>query len=1128
MSSHDHSPDAPRFRRKDLDEALAQPSPDAAREPEPAPPQLAQGADGTAGAPARSFFQRADASQPLANAEIAAAPEPASAEPDSPEMAEPSEPVNETPAIFRRADSAFRRADAPTNEPIPQPSEPVPTDAVNAEAPTLAAEALPDAPTTTAAEPTSVDEPASTLPRIGLRASDVTPASELAPEPALESGLTSEPASLAPESLAEPQAPQSDAPPIAAFAPAPEPPTLETPTFAVELVSEPTSTADDAPIAALPVEEAPVSETPSETPNDAPSAAAAELSTAPEITAPQAQAEAPPEILATEASPATDSPATDITAVDTTPSELTAAHSPEPDGTATAEIVEEDTFDPFAALALPPWPEDPAPTTEPAAISDTPAEPQAGAETQALTEPEAEATHEVAMELTPDTATEPAVEAESGAAPEVPVEAPIEPAAETSPVTVAEPSAEAPTELPTELPAESPTEPVTETMPDPIAQTLTETPAEPLAESPTEPAFDAAPDAGAEAPADMPAASDAAPTELTLEQVMAMMASEGSDAGGGGESWGTTPLTLPPEKLELLQFMITDLRGGAEQIEPIIAEIADITTRAEAAASMRDLADGMRKTAEFFEFASLNTLIDLLHRVGLRIADVQDDNLNEVLLRVRAVKRLIDQHASALEVMMETSWPLHTLSERIDSLLSGMPMDPAFVAWHRNDIDRVLELDRVVEGVEPLPEPGSAPIAPVDNSAAATTQTASTQASTTDPASAEKAIPIVRVDERLLEQLFDLVGQLVLSKNRLSRVTRMLQSARDTRDSIEELVVTASELDRLTSSLQTGIMQTRLQPIGKLFERYPRVIRDVARLADKEIEIELHGQDILVDKGLIESLSDPLTQLLRHAASHSIEAPADREARGKPRSGRVTLSATHQGTHVVITLHDDGSGIDPAALRAKAVELGIVPEADAAAMREAQLMELCFNEDMGVGMLAGMDQKLRKFNAEPAISSEPGVSCTITVSVPLAAAIIPSMLVGVGPSMYAIPLKAVVEILKPGAEHRSEMGGRPLIRLREQVLPVVNLRESLNESAPEGVPEGELPRFAVVVDNAGHRAALLVDRVVGQQEIVLKQLDERCAVEGPFSGATIRDDGSVSLILDIARVLRDLSTEAVA
>lgn len=372
------------------------------------------------------------------------------------------------------------------------------------------------------------------------------------------------------------------------------------------------------------------------------------------------------------------------------------------------------------------------------------------------------------------------------------------------------------------------------------------------------------------------------------------------------------------------------------------------------------------------------------------------------------------------------------------------------------------------------------------------------------------------------------MGQLVLSKNRLSRVTRMLQSARDTRDSIEELVVTASELDRLTSSLQTGIMQTRLQPIGKLFERYPRVIRDVARLADKEIEIELHGQDILVDKGLIESLSDPLTQLLRHAASYSIEAPADREARGKPRTGRVTLSASHQGTHVVITLHDDGSGIDPAALRAKAVELGILPEADASAMREAQLMELCFNEDMGVGMLAGMDQKLRKFDAEPSISSEPGASCTITVSVPLAAAIIPSMLVGVGRSMYAIPLKAVVEILKPGAEQRSEMGGRPLICLREQVLPVVNLRESLNESAPEGTAEGELPRFAVVVDNAGHRAALLVDRVVGQQEIVLKQLDERCAVEGPFSGATIRDDGSVSLILDIARVMRDLSTETVA
>ncbi|MEM6757312.1 MAG: chemotaxis protein CheA, partial [Planctomycetota bacterium] len=305
---------------------------------------------------------------------------------------------------------------------------------------------------------------------------------------------------------------------------------------------------------------------------------------------------------------------------------------------------------------------------------------------------------------------------------------------------------------------------------------------------------------------------------------------------------------------------------------------------------------------------------------------------------------------------------------------------------------------------------------------------------------------------------------------------------------------------------------------------YPRVIRDIARATDKKIDLVIEGKDTEVDKSVLEQLADPLVHLLRNAADHGVEAPADRVAAGKPETGTITLKAEHQGSHVRVAITDNGKGLDREVIGGKAVERGLTTPEHLAQLPDNDVFRFIFEAGFSTaqqvsdlsGRGVGMDvvkTNIAKVNGTVNISSAKGQGTTMEILIPLTVAIMPAMVVRVGRSRYAIPLQSIVEIVKPEQVHN--VGGQPVMRLRDKVMPLLDLSACLDEPA-----DPESGRFAVIVGVGGQTAGMLVDALIGQQEIVIKPLDDGYAKGGPYSGATIQEDGGVSLILDVIKLMR--------
>jgi two-component system chemotaxis sensor kinase CheA len=312
--------------------------------------------------------------------------------------------------------------------------------------------------------------------------------------------------------------------------------------------------------------------------------------------------------------------------------------------------------------------------------------------------------------------------------------------------------------------------------------------------------------------------------------------------------------------------------------------------------------------------------------------------------------------------------------------------------------------------------------------------------------------------------------------------------------------------------------------MAKLFDRYPRLIRDLSRSTGKQIELRIVGKDTEVDKTVLELLADPLIHIMRNSADHGIETPDVRTAAGKPALGIITLTAEHQGNHVRVEVTDDGKGIHADVIGRKAVEKGLVTAEELSQMSEPQIQALVFAPGFSTaeklsdlsGRGVGMDvvrTNVVKMNGTINVRSTAGKGTCVEILIPLTVAILPAMMVGVGDTLYALPLTSILEIVRPTPEMLHSVNSRPVLQLRNTVMPLIDLRQRLDHQTSDG----KAP-FAVVVACGAQRAGLIVDRLIGQQEVVIKPLDEAHA-GGPFSGATIREDGGVSLILDIALLL---------
>lgn len=422
-------------------------------------------------------------------------------------------------------------------------------------------------------------------------------------------------------------------------------------------------------------------------------------------------------------------------------------------------------------------------------------------------------------------------------------------------------------------------------------------------------------------------------------------------------------------------------------------------------------------------------------------------------------------------------------------------------------------LDQLHGGAAPGARPVAAvpAVAPAPRPAAAPAPAAAPKPAAAKPVA--EAEHTVRVDTKRLDAIVNLIGELVLSRNRLKILRARLHD--------EELDRAVSTLDIATARLQSAVMRTRMQPVGKVFSRFPKVARDVARNLKKEVELELIGADTELDRNLVEALADPLVHLVRNAIDHGVEMPDLREAQGKPRSGHVRLSAQQEGDYVSIEVQDDGAGIDPERLRAKAREKGLIDPEAAARLSSEECLHLVFLPGFSTkqevtdisGRGVGMDvvqSRIRELSGQIQIQSELGRGSRFMIRVPLTLAILPTLLVQAGEDVYALPLARVMEVLHAPNSQLGWFDGRAVLDRRSHTLPLVDLRHWL---AVEPVAS---PLLTIVVLQAGEaRFGLVVDQVRGREEVVIKPLPKTLRGLRGYAGATLIGDGRMALILDV-------------
>ncbi|BBH24592.1 chemotaxis protein CheA [Paenibacillus baekrokdamisoli] len=391
----------------------------------------------------------------------------------------------------------------------------------------------------------------------------------------------------------------------------------------------------------------------------------------------------------------------------------------------------------------------------------------------------------------------------------------------------------------------------------------------------------------------------------------------------------------------------------------------------------------------------------------------------------------------------------------------------------------------------------------------------------------------VRVDVSRLEHLINLVGELIIDQTRLHEVGRQLRSRFKGENEIGSLEDITNHLGRVIGELQEGMMKTRMLPIEQLFNRFPRLIRDLAQQAGKEIELTIEGKETELDRTLIEEISDPLIHMLRNAADHGLEPPEERARIGKPTKGQIVLKATHQENAIVLTIADDGRGIDPERNKRKAIEKGFLTEEEANRLSRKELISLIFRSGMSTaervtdlsGRGVGMDivrAHIEKLNGIIDIDTTLGQGTIFTIKLPLTLAIIRSLLVEVDSRTYALPLVNVIEISRLHEEDIKTLQGREVCMVRGDIVPLVRLNHILRVSSQEPRESHEKSRmFIVIVGMAEKRVCLLVDHPIGNQEIVIKTLGNYVGHVPFIAGSTILGDGGIALILDVGSIIRN-------
>jgi Chemotaxis protein histidine kinase and related kinases len=386
----------------------------------------------------------------------------------------------------------------------------------------------------------------------------------------------------------------------------------------------------------------------------------------------------------------------------------------------------------------------------------------------------------------------------------------------------------------------------------------------------------------------------------------------------------------------------------------------------------------------------------------------------------------------------------------------------------------------------------------------------------------------IRVETKRLDSVMNLVGELVLGRNRLIKIGTQLEQNHESDPQVRVLSETLAQLNLVTTDLQLAVMKTRMLPIKKVFAKLPRMVRDLSQKLNKQVRLEMRGEETELDKSVADEIGDPLVHLVRNAIDHGIETPSERQAKGKPGEGQLTIAASQEGNSIVIRINDDGRGIPVEKIKAKALAKGLIGEAELATMEHREVLNLIFLPGFSTaeqvtdvsGRGVGMDvvrTNIRKINGSVDLESEPGKGSQIIIKLPLTIAIIQALMVEVERSIFAIPLSTVIEAVRISRTDIKTINGREVLHLRDRVLPLIRLAQEF-----EIPTDSERDRFYVVVAALGdRRVGVVVDELRSQEEVVIKSIWDYLETVKGVSGATITGEGKVVLILDTSELVQN-------
>lgn len=608
---------------------------------------------------------------------------------------------------------------------------------------------------------------------------------------------------------------------------------------------------------------------------------------------------------------------------------------------------------------------------------------------------------------------------------------------------------------------------------------------------------------------------------------------------------------MSDEMEEIISEFVTEAEETLERIDPMFVELE---TRGHDKDLLNEIFRGMHTLKGAAGFLGFQSIVDVAHRAESIMKRLRDGEISlsrdlmDVILKSVDTLRLLISHIKLKDnVEEDTSSLLVELDSALETASMGempsqiIPTKETSPIKQEDTVKQEIVQEEeqfnipeeplitpepvkehiIKEQVPPPPKPKTAPVIhpPQDDGA---------QQSQKD----KEVVQNLRVDVSRIDKVMDLAGEIVLARNRLLNLAAKLDTSYSGDANIEGLLETTAFLDRVTSDLQLAVMKIRMQPIQKVFGKFPRMVRDLSKNLGKEIDLEIFGEDTEVDKTVNENIGDPMVHIIRNSIDHGIESPDERVAKGKPKKGRIIISAYQKGTLIVIEVSDDGKGIDLEVVKRKAVNKGLITEDEAQRMSDENAVNLIFlpgfsTKDVSTelsGRGVGMDvvkTNVAKLNGFVEVITKKDQGSTFRISLPLTLAIIQAMMIRVGKEYYAIPQSMIEETLRVKKTDVKDVTGQKVLTIRGKVLPLFEMASILNIMDANSIDDRD-NTYVLLATVGDKRFCIAVDELLGQEEVVIKSINGIESEECGILGATITGDGRVVLILDFAILSRNM------